>query len=278
MNLLAKISRKLALYGTVIAVLSVILFPMYWLFSTSIKPYDQFFSSPPQIFPTSFSIEHFKFLLKETAFAQQFKNSLIVASVTTVFVISVTSIAAYGLTRFRFYGRKGVARFVLLIYMFPPILLIIPYYMIMVRIGLNNTLLGLVITYTAYSTPFSLWLLWEYFKTIPLDLEEAVLIDGGSRVQAFFYVVLPLAVPGIVATAIFAFTWAWVEYLYALVLIASESKKTLTLGISQLFIDVGVRWDLLMPAATLMTLPVMLLFALAQRQLVSGFAAGAVKG
>ena len=278
MNLLAKISRKLVLYGTVIAVLSVILFPMYWLFSTSIKPYDQFFSSPPQIFPTSFSLEHFKFLLRETAFVQQFKNSLIVASVTTVFVISVTSIAAYGLTRFRFYGRKGVARFVLLIYMFPPILLIIPYYMIMVRIGLNNTLFGLVITYTAYSTPFSLWLLWEYFKTIPLDLEEAVLIDGGSRIQAFFYVVLPLAVPGIVATAIFAFTWAWVEYLYALVLIASESKKTLTLGISQLFIDVGVRWDLLMPAATLMTLPVMLLFALAQRQLVSGFAAGAVKG
>lgn len=237
----------------------------------------EFFVYPPHLVPHSFTLQHYRTLLTETSFLIWVKNSLLVASVTTAFVVTVASIAAYSLTRFRYPGRTLFARLVLLIYMFPPILLVIPFYIILVKMGLNDSLIALAFSYTSYSLPFSLWLLWEYFKTIPIDLEEAARIDGATRFQAFFKIVIPLAMPGIIATAIFGFIWAWVEYLYAMVLISSEGNKTLTLGLSALIFNVKLRWDLMIAASVLMTLPVMILFALVQRQLVMGFTAGAVK-
>jgi len=161
--------------------------------------------------------------------------------------------------------------------MFPPILLVIPFYIILVKMKLNDSLITLAFSYTSYSLPFSLWLLWEYFKTIPIDLEDAARIDGATRFHAFLKIVIPLAMPGIIATAIFGFIWAWVEYLYAMVLISSDANKTLTLGLASLIHNVTLRWDLMITASVLMTLPVMILFALVQRQLIMGFTAGAVK-
>jgi multiple sugar transport system permease protein len=263
---------------SMLAILIILIFPLYWLLATSFKPQTDFFIYPPHFYPHSFTLEHYRTLLKETAFLTWVKNSLIVASVTTAFVVIVASIAAYSLTRFRYPGRTLIARLVLLIYMFPPILLVIPFYIILVRLNLNDSLMSLTFSYTAYSLPFSLWLLWEYFKTIPVDLEEAARIDGATRFQSFFKIVVPLATPGIIATAIFGFIWAWVEYLYAMVLISSQSNKTLTLGLSHLLTtDVKLRWDLMTSASVLMTLPVMILFALFQRQLIMGFTTGAVK-
>ncbi len=262
---------------SVLVVLIIVIFPLYWLVATSVKPMTEFFVYPPHLVPHSFTLQHYRTLLTETSFLIWVKNSLLVASVTTAFVVTVASIAAYSLTRFRYPGRTLFARLVLLIYMFPPILLVIPFYIILVKMGLNDSLIALAFSYTSYSLPFSLWLLWEYFKTIPIDLEEAARIDGATRFQAFFRIVLPLAIPGIIATAIFGFIWAWVEYLYAMVLISSEGNKTLTLGLSALIFNVKLRWDLMIAASVLMTLPVMILFALVQRQLVMGFTAGAVK-
>ncbi len=262
---------------SILLIIIVVTFPLYWLVITSLKPKTEFFNYPPQLFPSEITFEHYRTLLQETSFALWFKNSLIVASTTTVFVIIFASLAAYSLTRFRYPGRTLFSKLVLLLYMFPPILLVIPYYVILVKLNLNDSLLMVAISYTSYSLPFSLWLLWEYFKTIPISLEEAAMIDGATRFQAFFKIVLPLAMPGIIATAIFGFIWAWVEYLYALVLISSDSKKTLTLGLASMIQGITMRWDLLITASVLMTLPVMILFALVQRQLIMGFAAGAVK-
>ena len=262
---------------SVLIVLIIVIFPLYWLVVTSVKPVTEFFVYPPHLIPHSFTLKHYRTLLTETSFLIWVKNSLLVASVTTAFVVTVASIAAYSLTRFRYPGRTLFARLVLLIYMFPPILLVIPFYIILVKMGLNDSLIALAFSYTSYSLPFSLWLLWEYFKTIPVDLEEAARIDGATRFQAFFKIVIPLAMPGIIATAIFGFIWAWVEYLYAMVLISSEGNKTLTLGLSALIFNVKLRWDLMIAASVLMTLPVMILFALVQRQLIMGFTAGAVK-
>lgn len=262
---------------SVLVVLIIATFPLYWLVATSLKPMTEFFVYPPHLVPHSFTLQHYRTLLSETSFLIWVKNSLLVASVTTAFVVTVASIAAYSLTRFRYPGRTLFARLVLLIYMFPPILLVIPFYIILVKMGLNDSLIALAFSYTSYSLPFSLWLLWEYFKTIPVDLEEAARIDGATRFQAFFKIVIPLAMPGIIATAIFGFIWAWVEYLYAMVLISSEGNKTLTLGLSALIFNVKLRWDLMIAASVLMTLPVMILFALVQRQLIMGFTAGAVK-
>jgi multiple sugar transport system permease protein len=272
----AKASAFLLNISTLV-VLIILIFPLYWLLATSFKPQIDFFIYPPHLFPHSFTLEHYRTLLKETAFLIWVKNSLLVASVTTAFVVTVASIAAYSLTRFRYPGRTLIARLVLLIYMFPPILLVIPFYIILVKLQLNDSLISLTFSYTAYSLPFSIWLLWEYFKTIPVDLEEAARIDGATRLQSFFKIVVPLATPGIIATAIFGFIWAWVEYLYSMVLISSQSNKTLTLGLSALIADVKLRWDLMISASVLMTLPVMILFALFQRYLIMGFTTGAVK-
>ena len=273
----AKASAFLLNISTLV-VLIILIFPLYWLLATSFKPQIDFFIYPPHLFPHSFTLEHYRTLLKETAFLIWVKNSLMVASVTTAFVVTIASIAAYSLTRFRYPGRTLIARLVLLIYMFPPILLVIPFYIILVKLQLNDSLISLTFSYTAYSLPFSIWLLWEYFKTIPVDLEEAARIDGATRFQSFFKIVLPLATPGIIATAIFGFIWAWVEYLYAMVLISSQSNTTLTLGLSHLLAtDVKLRWDLMTSASVLTTLPVMILFALFQRQLIMGFTTGAVK-
>jgi multiple sugar transport system permease protein len=272
----AKASAFLLNISTLV-VLIILIFPLYWLLATSFKPQTDFFIYPPHLFPHSFTLEHYRTLLKETAFLIWVKNSLMVALVTTAFVVTVASIAAYSLTRFRYPGRTLFARLVLLIYMFPPILLVIPFYIILVKLNLNDSLISLTFSYTAYSLPFSIWLLWEYFKTIPVDLEEAARIDGATRLQSFFKIVVPLATPGIIATAIFGFIWAWVEYLYAMVLISSQSNKTLTLGLSALIADVKLRWDLMISASVLMTLPVMILFALFQRYLIMGFTTGAVK-
>jgi len=255
----------------------VVTFPLYWLFVTSFKPKTEFFIYPPHLVPHSFSLEHYQRLLYETSFLVWFKNSILVASGTTVFVVIISSIAAYSLTRFRYPGRTLLARSVLLIYMFPPILLVIPFYIILVKMHLNDSLITLALSYSSYSLPFSLWLLWEYFKSIPMELEDAARIDGATRLQAFFRIVVPLAMPGIIATAIFAFIWAWVEYLYAMVLISSDGNKTLTLGIASLIQGVTTRWDLMITSSVLITVPVMVLFALVQRQLIMGFAAGALK-
>jgi len=155
--------------------------------------------------------------------------------------------------------------------------MVIPFYIILVKMRLNDSLITLGLSYTSYSLPFSLWLLWEYFKSIPIELEDAARVDGATRLQAFLKVVVPLAMPGIIATAIFAFIWAWVEYLYAMVLISSDGNKTLTIGIASLIQTTTTRWDLMIAASVLITVPVMVLFALVQRQLIMGFAAGALK-
>jgi ABC-type glycerol-3-phosphate transport system permease component len=207
------------------------------------------------------------------------RNSAIVAAGTTVAVISIGLLGAYSLSRFRFPGRRLMGRVILLTYLLPSVVLFLPLYLMLSKLGLVNSLLGLVIAYSTFALPVALWLLKAFIDSIPLELEMAAMVDGASRVGCFFDVVLPQALPGIISTALFTFILAWNEYLYALVLLSRDSVKTLPPGVMTMLTSAfNIEWSLLMAASVLMSLPLIASFAFLQCHLTRGFGAGALTG
>jgi len=270
----------LALYNLAVwALVLAIAFPLFWMLSTALKPNQETFALPPTLLPVHPTLEQFARLLRETPFVTYFLNSVLVGLGTTAVVIMVAVLGAYGLVRFRFPGRELIAHLVLFTYLLPAVLLLLPLYVIMSRLGLANSLAGLVIAYTTFALPFALWLLRSFIASIPIDLEESAMVDGASRMRAFLEVVLPQALPGVISTALFTFILSWNEYLYALVFINVDSSKTLPPGVlTMLNQNQNVEWALLMAASVLMSVPVLVVFAFLQSHLTRGFGAGAVKG
>jgi multiple sugar transport system permease protein len=261
------------------ALVAIIAFPLVWMVLTSIKPQSELFKIPPNILPKQVTFEHYRILLQETPFLRYFANSMILATATTALVIVVGALGAYSLVRFRYRGRETLAGMVLFTYLLPSVVLLIPLYLMMVKIGLSNTLVSLVIAYTTFSLPYALWLLRSFMAGIPEDLESAALVDGASRMGAFFDVILPQALPGIISTALFTFILAWNEYLYALVLVNSDQSRPLTTGVMSMLITAfNIDWSLLMAASVMMSIPLIVIFAFLQSYLTRGFGAGGVKG
>jgi multiple sugar transport system permease protein len=257
----------------------IIAFPLLWMVLTSIKPQNELFTIPPNILPKHVTFEHYAILLEKTPFLRYFANSMILATATTVLVIVVGALGAYSLVRFRYRGRETLAGMVLFTYLLPSVVLLIPLYLMMVKIGLANTLTSLVIAYTTFSLPYALWLLRSFMSGIPEDLESAALVDGASRMGAFIDVILPQALPGIISTALFTFILAWNEYLYALVLVNSDQSRPLTTGVMNMLItSFNIDWSLLMAASVMMSIPLIIIFAFLQSYLTRGFGAGGVKG
>jgi multiple sugar transport system permease protein len=261
------------------SVVLVITFPLLWMVSTALKPHAETFAVPPTLLPVHPTTEHFVRLLVETPFLTYAANSVAVGLMTTGLVITVAIAGAYGLVRFHFPGRDAIAHLVLFTYLLPAVVLLLPLYLTISALGLANSLFGLVVAYTTFCLPFALWLLRSFLASIPVDLEEAAMTDGAKRLQAFVDVVLPQALPGIISTALFSFILSWNEYLYALVFINVDDRKTLPPGVlTMLNQNQNVEWALLMAASVLMTLPVLVFFSFLQRHLTRGFGAGAVKG
>lgn len=257
----------------------LIAFPLLWMILTSIKPQSELFLIPPAFLPDQITFEHYRRLLHETPFLTYMRNSVWLASGTTLLVVVVGTLGAYSLVRFSYPGREGLARLVLFTYLLPSVVLIIPLYLLMQRAGLGNTLTSLVIAYTSFALPFALWLLRSFMAAIPEDLEAAAMIDGASRMGAFVDVILPQAVPGIISTALFTAILAWNEYLYALVLVNSDEVRPLTTGVmSMLVTSFNIEWSLLMAASVMMSLPLIVAFTFLQKYLTRGFGAGAIKG
>ncbi len=258
---------------------AVIAFPLVWMVLTSLKPQSELFTIPPGFLPREVTFEHYRILLTDTPFLRYFVNSAILATSTTLLVVTVGALGAYSLVRFRYRGRETLAGLVLFTYLLPSVVLIIPLYLMMVKIGLSNTLASLVIAYTTFSLPYALWLLRSFMAGIPEDLESAALVDGASRMGAFFDVILPQALPGIISTALFTFILAWNEYLYALVLVNSDQSRPLTTGVMNMLITAfNIDWSLLMAASVMMSIPLIIIFAFLQSYLTRGFGAGGVKG
>jgi len=255
-----------------------VLFPFYWVFVTSFKTTPQISARTSIFWPSPATLEQFRSLLQDTPFLLWFGNSVLIAAVSTLISVIFAALAAYALSRLRFRGAGTMTTAVLVVYLLPPTLLFIPLYQILSDIGLINTYGALIATYPTFLMPFATWVLIGYFRTIPVELEESAMIDGASRLYAFWKITLPLAAPAMLSVALFAFTTAWNEFLFAFVFIYSESLRTLPIGLLSLVVGDILPWGKLMAAALLTAVPVALLYMYAQRYLVEGLTVGAVKG
>ncbi len=253
-------------------------FPLFWMLSTSMKPPVEVFAQPPSFVPQEPTLDNFRRLFTATSFLTYFQNSLVVSGLTVLLTMAVSVAGAYSLTRYRYAGRELIARLILCTYMFAPIMVVIPFFILVKKAGIENTHLALVLAFTSFCLPFTLWLTRAFFETIPVELEEAALVDGAGRVRAVAYVVLPLALPGIIATSIFTFILAWNDYIFTRILISSDELKTLPVGVQDLFHSALVDWGLIMAAGMMITIPALLFFVAVQRHLVAGWGSGGLKG
>ena len=258
--------------------LTVVVFPFYWMLNTSLKPASEIFLSPPTFASANWSLDAYATVLTQRPVGRYFLNSLIVALGTTVLSVTLAALAAYGFTRFFPGGATPFIVLLLFTKMLPETLLIIPYFRLMSDLGLLNTYGALVLAYSSFALPFSVWMLIGFFRSIPRDIDEAAMIDGATYLQAFWRVILPLARPGLVAVALFTFLIAWNSYVWALVLTTDSSMYVLSVGIANMVGEYRVQWNELMAAAVIAAVPVMILYSLLERHLVDAITAGAVKG
>jgi multiple sugar transport system permease protein len=270
-------SRRIVLICGLTLFLIWTLFPLLWIIATSIKPNSEIYSQATLI-PRQVTGVHYAELFRETPFMTYFKNSIIVASVTTIVAMVIGVLGAYAITRLDFRGRIFIARTTIVTYLVPGSLLFIPLFQIAHQLNLTDKALGLSVIYLVGSVPFCTWLAISYFSVIPVELEQAAFVDGANRLQAMFYVTLPLALPAIAVIALYAFTNAWNEFLFALLLIGSDSQKTIPAGLASLINGDVFQWGALMAGALLSSLPPVLIYIVAQKWVVSGLAGGAIKG
>jgi multiple sugar transport system permease protein len=256
--------------------------PMAWMVITSLKTGFAAMQYPPQWWPTEPTLENYTKLLDPTNrvgkdFLRYFWNSMYVSVVTTILAVVVAVPAAYAFSRFRFPGRTLLFFAVLLRNMFPAVIFLVPLFILMRWLGLVNTHWSLILTYLTFGLPLAIWLLKGFYDNIPIQLEQAARIDGATRFQAFFLIVMPLSSPGIIATSIYSFIGAWNEYIYAYTFITREDQMTLPVGIQRYFSEFATDWPGLMAATFLMSVPVVVLFLMLQRYFVRALTEGAVK-
>ena len=270
--------RTALLWAIGLVAASVMIFPFYWMLNTSLKPTPEVFASPPTFVSSQWSLDAYRTIFATRSIGRYFVNSVIVAVGATALSVVLASLAAYGLTRFFPRGATPFVMFLLFTKMLPETLLIIPYFQLMSDVGLLNTHLALILAYSSFALPFSVWMLIGFFRSIPREIDEAAMIDGATVLQTFARVVLPLARPGLVAVALFTFLIAWNSYVWALVLTTDASMFVLSVGIANMVGEYRVQWNELMAASVIAALPVMVLYSLLERHLVSAITAGAVKG
>lgn len=272
-----KISRVFLLWIPLIIFLLFLLFPFYWTFVTSIKPDAELHSLKVIYWPQHPTFQAYQHLFNQYNFLHPMKNSFIVAAITTLVSLTVSTLAAYAFSRFRFPGRKPLMVLFLTNNMFPTVLLLIPLFTIMRKLGLLYKPASLVLSYTTFTIPFSVWLLNGYLNDLPLSMEEAAMIDGADRAKAFTRIVLPVLLPCLLATGVYIFMQSWNEYTFA-VLFTNEHSRTIPVSLKMLVGQLGVQWDLITAGGIITVIPVCIMFFFAQKRLVAGLTAGAVKG
>ncbi|MBI1776857.1 MAG: carbohydrate ABC transporter permease [Proteobacteria bacterium] len=251
--------------------------PVYWILVTALKPEREIYAFPPTFMPTAPTLQHYGKILFESVFPRFLRNSAVVAMAATLASALISTLAAYAITRMRFRGRRLVARAIVAAYLLPPSLLFIPLFIVLQHLGLIDTLAGLVLAYLTFTVPFCTWLLIGYLRTIPVELDEAARIDGASRLQILVRILLPLAAPGVAVVALFAFTQAWNEFLYALVFVFGNDSRTITSGLAGLMMGDVFIWGQLMAASVIAMLPVLAIYFAAQRYLIQGLTGGSLK-
>jgi len=272
--------RLVGLYVPIAFVLLLALFPFYWMLVTSFKANNELSNLDINPFyPHSPTLMHYMRLLTQTKYLLWFKNTVIVAVVSTALSMVISILAGYALARLRFRGNSFVSGSIFIVYLVPTTLLFIPMAQVVQRLGLLNNPVALIVVYPTFLVPFCTWLLIGYFQTIPRELDECAMVDGATRFQALWRIVLPTAIPGVITAGIFAFTLSWNEFIYALVLVSSDNSRTLVVGvITQLVRGDLLPWGMLMAGSLLGSIPVAILYSFFVEQYVAGLTAGAVKG
>ncbi len=266
--------RSIVIFVGVLVLLVLVLFPFYWMVTASIKGFREI-SIERTLIPREITLKNYVGLFEQTNIALHLFNTTWISAVVTVVTLLLASMSAYVMTRFVTPTAEWIARISLYAYMVPSIVLIIPFYIGLRMAGLINTHAGLILSYLSFTLPLGIWMMRACFQTIPKSMEEAAVVDGANRFEAFFLIAMPQALPGLVSTAIFVFMLCWGEYLYPIVLISSDSLRTVTITLDALTGGgQNIKFGLLMAASTVATVPILLIFLFLQRHLVRGFAAG----
>jgi multiple sugar transport system permease protein len=258
--------------------MAFVLFPFYWVVTTSLKTTAQISERRSIFWPEPFTFGQYRSLILDTPFVTWLWNSVLVAVVSTLISVAFAALSAYALSRLKFRGAGVLTTILLITYLLPATLLFIPLYQILATLGIINTQAALMLTYPTFLLPFATWVLMGYFRSIPVELEEAAMIDGASRLYAFVHITIPLAAPAILSVTLVAFTTAWNEFLYAFVFVSSESLRTLPIGLQSMVVGDILPWGELMAASLLTAVPVAVLYIYAQRHLTEGLTVGGVKG
>ncbi|MFD1362438.1 carbohydrate ABC transporter permease [Lentibacillus salinarum] len=275
------IFRIIFLAGSILFVL----FPLYWMVITSLKNENELFANTQTFFPKDLTWEHYfdpvsGIFAEGSTFIQFFLNSMIISFVSMILCLGIGAYAAYSLARFKLKKNRNerLSFLILTARMLPPIVVVIPMYLIMQQLGLINTYWAMLIVYTGFNLPFVVWMLKAFFDEVPKELEESAMIDGASRMKAFHIIVLPLVLPGFVATSIFTLILTWNEFMFAMFLLNSTDMMTLPAGISTFITQYETNWGALTAAATVSVIPVLIFSFVVQKHLVKGMTMGAVKG
>jgi N,N'-diacetylchitobiose transport system permease protein len=271
-------TKQLMYDATGVSVAALMLFPIYWMVATAFKPGRDILTLTPKWVPAPFTLQNFKEAIARPYFIDDIKNSVVIVGVMLVLALLIAFLAAVGTARFGFKGRTAYLIMIIAVQMVPLNALIIPLYLMLNGVGQTDALPGVIGVYLAVVLPFMVWTLRGFVANIPVELEEAAMIDGCTRLGAALRITFPLVGPGLVATAIFGFIQAWNEYIIAYVLLSSPGNQTLTVWLASFTTNHGPEWGPLMAGATLTGLPVVALFLVLQRYLASGLTAGAVKG
>ena len=280
MNLMTRLKRRSGeagcyIYVTILAIFAA--FPLLWLFICSVKESGDLLANPTSMIPQKFTLANYHNVMVNLGLGTNIKNSLMVSLSTTLIATVISSLAAYGIVRF--FPKLGnmMSKLLIMTYMFPAIVLVIPYAVVMGKLGLTNTRLGLVLVYLSFNVPYAVWLLVGFFKTAPIGIEEAARIDGAGRLQTFIRVVLPLVAPGLVSTAIYMFINAWNEFLYALILTSSSGITTLSIKLHTMQGADVLNWGDMMAACMVVVVPSVVFFSFIQKYIAGGMTEGAVK-
>jgi len=273
-----KFFRRIMVYVALTVVTLILAFPIIWMVSVSLKPTVETFSLPPRLIPENITFDGYVRVLENPQFRRFLLNSYILGLVVTLLSLVIGTLAAFGFSRYRFFGDKAAKLFVITTQMVPTITLLIPFFGVIVWLRLYDSIWGLILTYLTFSLPYAVIMMNGYLDTIPKDFDEAATIDGCGPLGVLFRVLLPVAMPGIISTAVYTFLLSWNEFLFALALTRSVEMRTVPVGISMMVGEFGLKWDEMMAFSVIGSLPVLILFMLVQRFVVSGLSAGGIKG
>lgn len=265
-------------YGALALAAVFALFPIAWMVTVSLRPNGEIFTVPPRWLPSTPTLDAYAQLVGSSTYMRFFVNSYVVALVVTVVSLFLALLAGYSFSRFRYAGGRFLQLFIIGTQMVPPISLIIPYFLLIVSLGIYDSYPALIVTYASFCLPFATLMMTSYFDSIPLDLEEAAMVDGCTRLGSLWRVLVPLTIPGLVATGVYSFLLSWNEFLFAITLTQSEGMRTVPVGIALLMGEHAFEWNVIMALSALGSVPLFVIFIFLQRYLITGLTAGAVKG